>query len=42
MEASLHRLCMDDDTIARFTELVPSNFTFMQAGFAKEGPLTEE
>jgi len=30
MDASMHRLCADDDTIARFSELVPTSFKFMQ------------
>ena len=30
MEPSMHRLCKDDDTIARFSELIPESFKFMQ------------
>jgi hypothetical protein len=31
MESSMHRLCKDDDTIARFSELIPTSFKFMQS-----------
>ena len=31
MEPTMYRLCSDDETIARFQELVPVEFKFMQA-----------